>query len=93
MLLGAHHQSIHRTVRWQEHLGEVTHVYLESSTGSQVLSNDEAWMIKVPGHASNATGERVQVSLSPSSIHVFDGRGIALERSVSDDALKAGSSI
>jgi multiple sugar transport system ATP-binding protein len=93
MLLGAHHQSIHRTVRWQEHLGEVTHVYLESSTGSQVLSNDEAWMIKVPGHASNATGARVQVSLSPSSIHVFDDRGIALERSVSDEALKAVSVI
>ncbi len=88
-LLGAPLQNITRSVLWQEHLGELTHVYLESTSGSTDIAADDAWMIKVSGHASNTTGDRIQISLSPASIHVFDDRGLALERSVSDDELKA----
>jgi multiple sugar transport system ATP-binding protein len=88
ILLGGAPQSITRTVRWQEHLGEVTHVYLESSSGNTDISAEDAWMVKVPGHASNKAGDRIQVALSPASIYMFDDRGLALERSVSDDELK-----
>jgi multiple sugar transport system ATP-binding protein len=91
-MLGTHLQNMSRAVLWQEHLGEATHVYLESnSKTSEVadISTEDSWMIKVLGHAINKTGDRIQVALSPSSIHVFDDRGLALERSVSDDELKA----
>jgi multiple sugar transport system ATP-binding protein len=94
MLLGTPWQSITRAVQWQEHLGEATHVYLESGNahaGETAISTDDSWMIKVLGHATHQTGDRVQVALSPSSIHVFDDRGLALERSVSDDELKASN--
>jgi multiple sugar transport system ATP-binding protein len=88
-LLGSQLQNITRSVLWQEHLGELTHVYLESTSGNTDIAADDSWMIKVSGHASNTTGDRIQISLSPASIHVFDDRGLALERSVSDDELKA----
>jgi multiple sugar transport system ATP-binding protein len=88
-LLGGQLQNITRSVLWQEHLGELTHVYLESTSGNTDIAADDAWMIKVSGHASNTTGDRIQISLSPASIHVFDDRGLALERSVSDEELKA----
>jgi multiple sugar transport system ATP-binding protein len=80
-------------VQWQEHLGEATHVYLESGNAAAgaAISTDESWMIKVLGHATNQPGDRIQVALSPSSIHVFDDQGLALERSVSDDELKASN--
>ena len=93
-MLGTHLQNITRAVLWQEHLGEATHVYLESnSKATEVadVSTDDSWMIKVTGHAINKTGDLIQVVLPPSSIHVFDDRGLALERSVSDDELKAAN--
>jgi multiple sugar transport system ATP-binding protein len=92
MALGNHMQNITRAVHWQEHLGEATHVYLESNAsqdGVIDIASDDSWMLKVLGHAINNTGDRIQVALPPSSIHVFDDRGLALERSVSDDELKA----
>jgi multiple sugar transport system ATP-binding protein len=89
ILLGNHTQSITRPVLWQEHLGEATHVYLESDQSHATASTEDSWMIKVSGYAVNKTGDRVTVSVSPAALHVFDDQGLALERSVTDDELKA----
>ncbi len=90
MVLGAQTQNITRPVMWQEHLGEATYMYLDFEQNNTGTTQD-SWMIKVPGHSSSLAGDRVAVSLPASAMHVFDADGVALERSISDDALKASS--
>ncbi len=90
MVLGAQTQNITRPVMWQEHLGEATYMYLDFEQNNTGTTQD-SWMIKVPGHSSSLAGDRVAVSLPASALHVFDADGVALERSISDDALKASS--
>jgi multiple sugar transport system ATP-binding protein len=91
MVLGMQTQHITRPVMWQEHLGEATYMYLDFEQKSASATTDDAWMIKVPGHSSSQSGDRVAVSLPAAAVHVFDTDGLALERSISDDALKASS--
>ncbi len=91
MALGNATQNLTRPVLWQEHLGETTHVYLDFEQSNSGIATDDSWMIKVPGHGMNTAGDSVAVSLPPSAMHVFDSLGVALERSVSDDELRASS--
>jgi multiple sugar transport system ATP-binding protein len=91
MALGNATQHITRPVLWQEHLGEATHVYLDFDQNNTGVATDDSWMIKVPGHGASQTGDKVSVSLPAAALHVFDDQGVALERSISDDELKASS--
>ena len=90
MVLGTQTQHITRPVMWQEHLGEAPYLYLDFEQNNTGTTQD-SWMIKVPGHSGNTAGDRVAVSLPASALHVFDASGVALARSISDDALKASS--
>jgi multiple sugar transport system ATP-binding protein len=89
MALGDATQHIKRRVLWQEHLGEATHVYLDSDQCSTGMATEDSWMIKVTGHGNSQTGDSLAVSLPASALHVFDSFGLALERSISDADLKA----
>lgn len=74
--LGTASQHIVREVQWQERLGESTYLYLDSSHGTPPL------VVKAPGHAHAASGQRVAVALPAASLHLFDGEGRALKRHV-----------
>ena len=87
--LGNQEQSVIRQVRWQEHLGEITHVYLDGLDNCTALSMDNACLVKVPGHADLQTGDKIALSIPSQQLHVFDQNGQAPERSLSDDELKA----
>jgi multiple sugar transport system ATP-binding protein len=50
---------------------------------------DNACLVKVPGHAALQTGDKIALSIPSQQLHVFDQNGQALERSLSDDELKA----
>ncbi len=89
MKLGNGTQHIVRPVLWQEHLGEATHVYLDFEQTLSTAADEDSWMIKVIGHAINKTGDKINIAIPSHAIHVFDADSQALERSISDDELKA----
>ncbi|WP_295961042.1 sn-glycerol-3-phosphate ABC transporter ATP-binding protein UgpC [Rhodoferax sp.] len=74
--LGTATQPIVREVQWQERLGESTYLFLASGVANQPL------VVKAPGQAHAETGQRVAISLPAASLHVFDGKGHALERRI-----------
>ena len=77
-LLGSAVQHLVRPVLWQERLGESTSLYLDSGRAS------EAWIVKAPGHAHAAPGQRIAFGLPEQALHLFDDQGLALERRVPD---------
>lgn len=87
--LGNQDQSVIRQVRWQEHLGEITHIYFDGLDDKTAFTMDSACLVKVAGHASLHSGDKVAITLPSQQIHVFDENGQALERSLSNDELKA----
>jgi multiple sugar transport system ATP-binding protein len=80
--LGAATQHVVREVQWQERLGESTYLYLNSG-----VANDP-WVIKAPGRAHAATGQRIAVSAPAHALHLFDAQGHAVPRRVPDADLQ-----
>jgi multiple sugar transport system ATP-binding protein len=76
--LGSAMQHLARPVLWQERLGESTSLYLDSGVPG------EPWVVKAPGNAHAAPGQRIAFGLPPTSLHLFDDQGLALERCVPD---------
>jgi multiple sugar transport system ATP-binding protein len=81
VLLGNSTQSIVRELQWQERLGESTFFFLGNGTGGESL------VVKAPGQARAAQGQRVAIALPAAELHVFDERGHALERRIPIDDL------
>ena len=79
--VGTATQHMHRTVQWQERLGEATYLYLDSGTAGS------PWVVKAPGNSFARTGESVSVSLPASHMHLFDVNGRALPRTVDSTEL------
>ena len=79
--IGAGTQQIVREVQWQERLGESTFLYLRGETPTDPL------VIKAPGNLHATPGHRVAVQLPPMALHVFDGDGRSLPRTVQDQDL------
>ena len=75
--LGTATQHIVRQVQWQERLGESTYLYLDSGVPNEPL------VVKAPGQAHAAAGQRVAVCTPASALHVFNRQGYALERRTS----------
>jgi multiple sugar transport system ATP-binding protein len=80
--VGTATQHLLRGVQWQERLGEVTYLYIESGTPG------DPWVVTAPGPASARAGERVALSLPPQHLHVFDAQGLAVPRAVADADLR-----
>ncbi|MEY8876325.1 MAG: ABC transporter ATP-binding protein [Leptothrix sp. (in: b-proteobacteria)] len=86
--LGTATQHIVRPVQWQERLGESTFLYLDAGDGEHSLANGgDALITKAPGHAHAVAGHRLALALPAAAIHVFDDRGLALERLIPDTDL------
>ena len=77
-VLGDAAQHLVRPVLWQERLGESTSLYLESGI------NGEPWIVKAPGSAHAAPGQRIAFGLPATALHLFDEHGHALARCISD---------
>ncbi|RDU97505.1 ABC transporter ATP-binding protein [Trinickia dinghuensis] len=69
-------QHVVREVKWQERLGDATYVYLKSR------EDDAPWVVKLPGTASVAPGQRLPFALPRHALHAFDAQGDAFERRV-----------
>jgi len=74
-------QHVIRTVQWQERLGETTYLYLDSGIAG------DPWVVKAPGNSFANAGERITMSMPSRHLHVFDGKGHAMPRTVSSDQL------
>jgi multiple sugar transport system ATP-binding protein len=74
--LGTATQSIVREVQWQERLGESTFLFLSNSVANEPM------VVKAPGQAHADPGQRVAVSLPAAALHLFDDKGLALERRI-----------
>ena len=79
--LGNSTQSIVRELQWQERLGESTFFFLGNGAGGESL------VVKAPGQARAVHGQRVAIALPAAELHVFDERGLALERRIPIDDL------
>jgi multiple sugar transport system ATP-binding protein len=79
--IGAGEQKIVREVQWQERLGESTFLYLRGETPTDPL------VVKAPGNLHATPGHRVAVQLPAAALHVFDGDGHSLPRTVQDQDL------
>ena len=79
--VGTTTQHIARPVQWQERLGETTYLYLDSGV------QGEPWVVKAPGNSFAKTGDRLAWSLPPQHLHLFDAKGHALARTVSNHDL------
>ena len=75
-------QHLVRTVQWQERLGETTYLYLDSGVAGEPM------VVKAPGHAHAAQGQRVAVVLPAAALHLFDEHGHALPRCIADPDLQ-----
>jgi multiple sugar transport system ATP-binding protein len=79
--IGSHAQQIVREMQWQERLGETTYLYLRSGNPT------DPFVVKAPGNLHANAGQRVAVAMPPDSLHVFDAKGLALNRRVQDSDL------
>ncbi|MEO8154325.1 MAG: sn-glycerol-3-phosphate ABC transporter ATP-binding protein UgpC [Rhizobacter sp.] len=81
--LGNATQGLVRELQWQERLGESTYLFLASGVANEPM------VVKAPGQAHGATGQRVALALPAAALHLFDAKGEALPRRVplSDHAL------
>jgi multiple sugar transport system ATP-binding protein len=77
-VLGSAPQHLVRPVLWQERLGESTALYLDSGVAGQPL------IVKAPGNAHAAPGQRIAFGLPAEALHLFDAQGHALERCAPD---------
>ena len=76
--LGSAVQHLVRPLLWQERLGESTSLYLDSGKAGS------PWIVRAPGNAHAAAGQRIAFGLPPSALHLFDAEGLAVERRVAD---------
>jgi multiple sugar transport system ATP-binding protein len=74
MRLGNATQHITREVSWQERLGDVTYLYLDTNEGKDTR------IVKAEGHVHCQPGTRIAVCMPEQDIHVFDVNGQALPR-------------
>lgn len=85
--IGTLTQFMYRTVQWQERLGEATYLYLDSGTAGS------PWVVKAPGNSFARTGESVAVSLPADHMHLFDGNGRAMPRTIDSKELPLSVSV
>ena len=65
--------SIETRVQWVEQLGDTTFAYLESAAA-------QAPVLRLPGETPVSVGDTLRVRIPPKRAHVFDEKGMALER-------------
>jgi multiple sugar transport system ATP-binding protein len=72
--LGTGSQGLVRQVQWQERLGDATYLYVEGP------GDDSSWVLKAPGAATAAAGQRIALQMAASDMHLFDTNGMAVPR-------------